>query len=210
MVTVACVYKPGKGFREEYVLRLWDSLVKQPVPFQFMCLTTDSQFKKLLGRAAMKIPDVLPGWWNKMYLFHPGVFTGRVIYFDLDTVITGDISPLLKYNEKWPLFLSDFNDKGELATGIMSWEAEQLDFIYNKFMENSAHFIEKHDKGSRSNRGDQAFIRPLMGLNSWCPVQKIQPNVVSYKCHVLRGIGGGASIVAFHGNPRPHEVNWMV
>lgn len=210
MVTVVCVYKPGKGFTPEYVLRLWESLRQQPIHFKFVCLTTEVWFRKFLGDAALQIPDELPSWWNKMFLFHPGVLKGRVVYFDLDTVIKGDIAPLLKYRGKKPLFLNDFNDTGSLATGVMAWKGEQLGFLYNEFMKNPAHYISKHDRGSRSNRGDQAFVRSLVGDDDWTPVQDIQPGVVSYKCHVLRGMGHGANIVAFHGTPRPHEVDWKV
>lgn len=41
------------------------------------------------------------GWWGKMQLFDT-MFRGpeNVVYFDLDTVIVGDITPLFKYAEE--------------------------------------------------------------------------------------------------------------
>lgn len=44
----------------------------------------------------------LEGWWSKMCLLSPEIRNqyggGRTIYFDLDTVICGDLTPLTKYN----------------------------------------------------------------------------------------------------------------
>lgn len=210
MVTVACVYKPGKGFTDDYVWRLRQGVYKHAPGARFVCLTTSLSLKRELKDEAILIPDILPGWWNKMLLFQKGRFAGRVIYFDLDTIINKDISKLLDYDGILPLFLDDFNHSGNLATGVMSWDGDQLAHVYDTFMSDHKGIIHRHDHGSGSDRGDQAFMRRAV-LN-WCPVQDILPTVYSYKIHVRNHITARkvASVICFHGKPRPHEIGWEI
>ena len=45
------------------------------------------------------LADALQGWWNKIVLFAPGSgLRGRVLYIDLDTVVTASLEPVLSYN----------------------------------------------------------------------------------------------------------------
>ena len=210
MVTVACVYKPGKGFSTEYVYRLRDGLLKQSVPFKFLCLTTDRDLVRILADDARHIPSILPGWWNKLFLFSPIMPLGRIVYFDLDTVVSGNIENLLSYTGKKPLFLDDFYYPGNLATGIMAWEGEQLSFLYDKFMKNKGAIIGECDRGARSNVGDQAYLRKEIRKEDWLPVQGVQEGVLSYKKDMRTKQNKTANIVCFHGHPRPHEVGWRV
>ena len=41
---------------------------------------------------------VSQGWWNKIVLFAPASgLRGRVLYIDLDTVVTASLMPVLSY-----------------------------------------------------------------------------------------------------------------
>lgn len=45
------------------------------------------------------LADALQGWWNKIVLFAPeSGLRGRVLYIDLDTVVTASLEPVLSYN----------------------------------------------------------------------------------------------------------------
>jgi hypothetical protein len=209
MVTVACVYKPGKGFTEEYVYRLREAILKQSTPLQFRCITTDKTFYKKLGDEGVLIPDVLPGWWNKMFLYSGVLLDSRIVYFDLDTIITGDLTPLLTYDGEVPLFLDDFYYPGKLATGIMAFDRSQLYHLFDKFMTKPSCYIKTHDRGGRSDRGDQAFVRNHLNV-SWASIQSIQEGVCSYKRDILNGKPSMVNVVSFHGKPHPHEVQWRV
>ena len=91
---VACV-RNGTKYGTDYVYRLRAMVERHlKVPHWFVCLTDRPD----------ELPDVvtvdikrhgLPGWFAKMALFEPTWRNGqRVIYFDLDTVICGDLKPL--------------------------------------------------------------------------------------------------------------------
>jgi alpha-N-acetylglucosamine transferase len=63
-----------------------------PVPHRFVCLSN-------VNVPCERIPLThnWPGWWSKLELFRPGIFKGRVLYIDLDSIIIGDLSPLVDY-----------------------------------------------------------------------------------------------------------------
>lgn len=87
MITVACV-RTGDIYGIEYVAKLRDMVARYlPMPHRFVCLT--DQPETLDGVEMIGVS--LPGWWAKMAVFS---LPGKRIYFDLDTVIIGDLSPL--------------------------------------------------------------------------------------------------------------------
>lgn len=62
-------------------------------PHRFVVLTDRPE--DLPGYETILVPATLPGWWAKMALFEKRWRAGeRVLYFDLDTVICGDLAPL--------------------------------------------------------------------------------------------------------------------
>jgi hypothetical protein len=102
-LTVACLWVKGKGKRAytvEYVERL-RSMVQRNLdrPFRMVCLT-DRPDLLPEGIEAVEVSrqkKVRP-WWLKTKLFSPDMpFTGRVLYLDLDVLVTGDLSPIVDY-----------------------------------------------------------------------------------------------------------------
>lgn len=145
-------------------------------------------------------PIDLIGWWNKIYLFKSCVLEGRVIYFDLDTAITGDITPLVAYDGSFAI-LRDFNRPQNFGSGVMLWDASTGGDIWDEFVRAGCPNL---------RRGDQVWIqsrRPEAEL-----LQDLFPgHFVSYKGHCREGLPESARVVCFHGSPRPHEVadEWM-
>lgn len=93
---VACV-RIGTKYGAEYVERLRDGVVRYlSQPHHFVCLTDRvSDLPTSIDVQPIAIPDNYAGWWGKMVLFERSWRLGqKVIYFDLDTVIIGDLSPL--------------------------------------------------------------------------------------------------------------------
>jgi len=95
VLNVVCL-KWGSLYGPEYVNRLFYAVRRHlSIPFSFHCFTDDSTDLH---------PDVvlhplphteLHGWWNKLYLFSKEVnLTGRVMFIDLDTLITANIDDL--------------------------------------------------------------------------------------------------------------------
>lgn len=131
-----------------------------------------------------------PGWWAKIDLFQPGRFTGRVLYLDLDTVIVGSLDELAQ--SKGILHLRDWGwTKNDYGSGVMVWDADEHEEIF-----------ERYDATVPTRfRGDQDWITHLGGWpalpKGWC---------VSYRYLSKVAPPAGASVICFHGQPKPHEV----
>lgn len=89
---VACV-RTGDKYSPDYVYRLKAAVARHlPVQHRFVCITDNPD--AVTGIETVKESSLLR-WWAKLRLFDPS-WRGdeRVVYFDLDSVICGDISPL--------------------------------------------------------------------------------------------------------------------
>ena len=85
-LTIACVLRSGGDFDAEYVERLRDGVAANlSLPHRFVCL---SDIEVPCERVALR--HGWPGWWSKLELFEQ--LKGRVLYFDLDTVIAGSLN----------------------------------------------------------------------------------------------------------------------
>ncbi len=146
------------------------------------------------------MPIDLRGWWNKLYLFKPGTLEGRVLYMDLDTVIIGDLDPLAEYDGRFAI-LCDLLRPHYYGSGVMMWDAAQNGDVWERYVRAGCPNL---------RRGDQAWmqrVRPDADV-----LQDLYPSMfVSYKAHCSDGLPDGASVVCYHGTPRPHEVEseWM-
>ena len=182
-VTVACV-KWGKKYGPEYVNILREMVAKNlSVLHRFVCLTDDAE-GLAQGIEIMPLPKGLDGWWNKLALFQPGRFEGRVIYLDLDVCVTGNLDELASRDG----IIKDWHLEG-YNSSVISWEAGKLDHLWTHF-----------DKVTVPLRlaGDQDWITEQAKLpvypKSWC----------------LSHIGcetwppNGAKVVCFHGAIKPH------
>lgn len=106
-LTVTCVFVQGPyPYTPDYVIRL-ERMVRKflPLPFRFVCFTDRPDlFRGISQIETIRIPHVLPGckdaigYWNKLQLFNPAHgLTGRVLFFDLDVLIVGDLTPIAQY-----------------------------------------------------------------------------------------------------------------
>ncbi len=88
---IICV-KWGDKYGPEWVYRLKAAVAYwYQEPHQFVCLTDEV----IPGVECIQFPDSdLPTWWSKINLWYPGLFPGYNIYFDLDVVLTGPVTPL--------------------------------------------------------------------------------------------------------------------
>jgi hypothetical protein len=212
MLTVVCVCRSGGDFDRSWVAHLERSCFNLLPDFhQFVCLT-DIEME---GPFIKTIPleHGWKGWWSKIELFKPGLFEeGRsVIYFDLDTVITRNISHLFGAIDCDLLLLRDFyRPTTHRATGMMGWTAGQFTEIYLEFRQNA-------EMAMRKFRSDQEFIHwfvPPSGVRFW--QDEFPGHVVSYKVHCQKSLPGDAHVVCFHGQPRPNSEQvrlqspWMI
>lgn len=180
--TVVCV-KWGNKYGPEYVSNLRAMVAKNLIgSYKFVCLTDDPTG---LECDTMPLPGNLAGWWNKVYLFKPGLFNGKVLYLDLDVCITGSLAPLITSHgiiKDW--HLPTYN------SSVMVWNAGDHADIWEKFTPDIATRL----------HGDQDWITELGGWEliptEWC---------VSYRSHARDNPPENAKVVCFHGEPKPHD-----
>jgi hypothetical protein len=198
MLQVLCV-RTGEKYSIDYVLRLRNMVSRHlSLPYEFCCLT-DNVINEVNCRHTP-----YKGWWGKISLFEN---VGPVLYFDLDTVILKSLDPLasvvMKQNRVL-LMLKPFNVRllgKEWLSGVMAWNGDWK-FISDCY----------NPRIRKKFRGDQNFITDVLHRNrtkNVLAVQDVFPGVYSYKRNIRDNgnLPTNATIVCFHGNPRPSDVN---
>lgn len=194
MTTVALVYKTGGDYTLEYVSRITKALRKHGAT-KIKILSDDSRVRAYGEYVPLK--HSLSGWWNKLELFY---LTGKTIYFDLDVIINGDISALLNHDFDFAM-LKGFKH-GAVNSSVMAWNGD-FSHLMTKF--NKA--IIPEYSHSISKWGDQAYIADHVGAK----ISVIQDvlSVVSRKYAPIEE-RQQASVICYHGKPRPHETGWAL
>ncbi len=177
----------------------------------FLCLTDlDPEMFNRDFIEIVKLRHDWPGWWSTVELFRPDIFEDgdQVLYFDLDTIITRDISAFDGAIDCDLLMLRDFyRPTTHMGSGMMGWTAGQFTDLYKLW---------RHTANRESpiwRRGDQAFIQKVTDpkrIRYW--QDEFPDKVVSYKIHCKDGLPPKAHVVCFHGKPRPSDLvdPWII
>lgn len=200
MIRVACVLRSGGDYHREYVERLAEGVRRN--------LHTDYFFECLTDTAAVGHDTELlhswPGWWSKVELFrHPE----PTLYFDLDTVIQGDITPLADLVLGMPgefFMLRDLGCRNRYASGAMAWSGG-FRYLYEEFDPQ----ISPPKYQTAALWGDGGYIVDKLRQRPIALQDLLPRKFASYKLSSLDE-KRAASVVCYHGKPRPHEVAWRV
>lgn len=214
MLNIACVIKKGGDYTLEHVHLLHDMLTKHiDTDWRFVVFKDRDGFVPRCCDKVRFFENEWPSWWSKMELF---TLEGPVLYFDLDTVIRRDITRLCEEAEQLTnavVMLRDFYHGNE-ASGIMAWNKD-LSWLTEEFKsfatENEFAADDRHNpKAVRCGhyRGDQDFIREKLRERKQLVVfaQDIDAGIMSYKADGADNCKKNASIICFHGEPRPWEI----
>ena len=203
-LTVTCVYKPGNGFTDEYVYRLREGIARHlQTPHRFVVLTN----RRFEDFETIPLEPGVDGWWNKLALWRANQFTGRVWYFDLDTMIVGDITDIVEVPQEFAM-LRDFYHPERAASGLMAWNAD-LDWshlTHGFTRQASAQYMTKERWGDQGWVSERLLDRPLL-LQDQFPGR-----IASYKVERKKQgkMPDTASIICFHGKPRPADIGWRL
>ena len=200
MITVACVLKSGKfggaiyqdGYFADDVLRLRNMVADHLGEHRFVCF---SDVEVPCERIPLK--HGWPGWWSKIELFSE-VFEGNVVYFDLDTVISGDLNDLANFPHQFTM-LRDFGSWNIPNSGMMAWNGDYT-HLYHRFMQDTEKYMAEYRVVPRL--GDQAYISEHQKpVHLW---QDEFPNqIFSYKLHCRdKPRPDDPRVVCFHGEPK--------
>lgn len=209
---VACV-RTGTRYPFTYVERLRNMVRRHlKVPHAFVCLTDRPE--RCEGVTFINRADLgLPGWWLKMALFEKRWREGsHVIFFDLDTVIVGDLAPLAQIAAE-PRFAISKNFTR--LSGNLSWPCKYASSVLTigpGFREDvwvqfqaQRHMMEKFER-----YGDQRVIEEL-DPNATL-LQDVLPE--GYFCgyrEITNCAPKRAAVVTFGGSNKPHNcpVPWV-
>ena len=169
-------------------------------PFRFRCLSD----REIPGIDCLIPIENWPGWWAKLLLFRYA--TGPCLYLDLDVVITGNLDRLLSDTLSTPANWAQ-SGHGGCQSSVMAWDGD-YSFIADSFDINQLAEPERGNCGAYGAQklwGDQEFITTVMGEPGDYIVP--MPHIYSYKYHCRESLPADASVVCFHGEPKPEQVS---
>lgn len=208
MLSIVCVLKSGGIYTAEWVRKLRDACKRHAGKHRFTCLSD-------IDVPCERIPleHDWPAWWSKIELFRGGVIDGYTLYLDLDTVVCGPLNMerLLTDGIEFAM-LRNFWKPDMIGSGVMWFSGDNVPtHVYEKFAKQPEAYIAHHERNADGPYvGDQAFIWDALGREV-TQINDYLPGIYSYKMHCRAFLPNDASIVCFHGSPRPTEVDalWM-
>lgn len=205
LLTVACVRRSGGVYdRVDYVGALARAVARNlRAPYRFVCLTDKSEVPD--GVERIPLLHNWPHFWSKIELYRPGLFSGPVLYLDLDTVVCGDITDIAQADD--PILISWDMQHGWINSSFVRWSVD-LSVVYRAMVADEVGTIKKYSNGGLW--GDQGLLQDVLmdtGIG-WRWVQDAFPERVRWHQPGSRdrGVEPGTCVSMWYGHPKPHEV----
>jgi len=220
---IVCL-KHGDKYGSMYVNKLYNMVSRNMTQaFKFACIT-ENPYGLNKDITVLNLPMIgnTKGWWFKPYLFSKNFpLTGTVLYLDLDIVIVNNMDKFWTYEPGKNLILKNFRipkhqDICEFNSSVIRFTGQSLPQLWNNFVTNSKNIKEKY-------HGDQDYIFAEGSKffstfpSDWARSYKWQirtkddlevfNNKLRFKCIADPVISDETSILVFHGDPKPHEVD---
>lgn len=211
MTLICAAVRTGTKYSTGYVLRLMAGLERHlRVPFEFH-LFTDRPDEVVNG--INQVHDIshlgLQGWWGKMALFEPSWRAGRkVLYMDLDSVITGDLRPLADLAVDFGICGNFTRASGNKAypcrygscTMILGPDARTD--VWPRFVKDRLELMDR-----AGQYGDQKVIEEL--VPDATILQEVLPAGFFHGYRNLKDSKpDGCSVVVFAGTHKPHNTDF--
>ena len=148
-INVCCV-KEGDKYDSDYVNILYLMTERYlKIPFDFICLTENSQ-NLIKQIKVVNLEDrSIKGWWNKCLLFKPGLLNGVCLYLDLDMIIVKNIDEFIVNSQSLNVLCNPIilNNKinYRINSSMLFWNTEnkKLNKIWFQYLENKS-FYDNH------------------------------------------------------------------
>jgi len=200
---IVCVLKSGGIYDAEWVRKLKDACSRHAGKHRFTCLSDVN-----VPCETIPLKHDWPAWWSKIELFR--VVEPNTLYLDLDTVVCGKVDVDILRGVDFAMLRNFWRDD-MVGSGVM-WFGDKIPrHVYDKFVKQPEAYISHHERNADGPYvGDQAFIWDALDRNVET-LNDLLPGIYSYKMHCKAFLPNDASIVCFHGKPRPTEVDtlWM-
>ena len=209
-LTVACVHKLGGVYDgKDYVGRLARGVARNmTVPHRFVCLSDDPE--PVEGVEKIPLLHAWPRSWAKVELYRPGLFSGPVLYIDLDTVICGSLDDLASATD--PVLATWDLQRGWINSSLLRWSVD-LSPVYKAMVDDTDAVIKRYEAGGLW--GDQGLLQDTLTEQhiQWRWVQEVCREQVIWVVPDVRGLPppAGTRVTMWYGNPKPHEIKtqWM-
>src|SRR5262245_20228581 len=149
---IACV-RTGTVYPFDYVIKLRNMIGRHmPLDYTMVCLT--DQPDRCEGVIFIEVTAAaLMGWWAKLLLFEPAWRErSQVIYFDLDTVIVGNVAPLADVAPEFAILESPVRLAGQRQypcaynSSCMTIGPGRCAFMWEQFDKRRSQLMLKHDR----------------------------------------------------------------
>jgi len=210
-----------------YVEKLYNGLTKYLTPQVVMHVYTEADrpvpapfiHHRLQEWPGLRGPK--QSWWYKIQLFNPEHHTGKLLYFDLDTVITGNLDWICQQKPGFFYAVRDFRylfrpARYTMNSSVMWFDVEQFKDLYYRFQPES---VTNPTHIARRFHGDQDYIHATLAPKQLRFFD--QTKIRSYKWEIRSGgynfktrkpvdpkapsVIDDVSVLVFHGKPNPHE-----
>ena len=233
-IAVVCV-KWGTKYGFDYVKNLCDGVKTHlSLPHDFYCLTDDLSSLSASGSEAYDIKGIQletgwTGWWNKLCLFSKQSTlskldprTTKVLYVDLDTIVTGSLDEIGGYGGPFAILSTDGldNEGSDFSDGYNSsivifdvTKPAVVDLIESTIYRPLAHHFEvTHQFVHRLDHWLEMTVLAADLLQDLFPHQ-----ILEYTHDIVNGnngkVPGNGRIVNFPLAPKPHQIcdshRWM-
>lgn len=201
-VTVVCVLKSGGVYTPDWAAKLRAGVSRNMSrDHEFICLSD----MVVHGVETRPLRQGWKGWWSKIELFEKSRFSGPVLYLDLDCIIVGPLDHLVC--EDGFTMCSDFLKPQDKNSSVMSWCGDFSD-LHDTFKARRDEVIHTFDRVRPKSRiGDQAFTQLTLGALGHTIKTFPDGAVLSYRQRCRGKRPDNASVVAFHGRPKPPEAH---
>lgn len=225
-VNCACVIH-GDAYSFDYVDKLYNMLCRhwsRPVTLHVYTESSRSVPLPYVRHDLIEWPKISgpkKSWWYKLQLFNRTQWDGPLIYFDLDVVIVNELNWLNDLDLAYFWSIHDFKrlykkDFLGINSSVMAWDNRKFGYIWDNIQNVNIHTI------TSRFRGDQDYLQTVVEKSrlKYFPLNRI----VSWRWQALKGsnpaqtrirpnvnagtvISADNSVLVFHGQPKPHQVN---
>lgn len=218
---VICI-KWGDMYSSEYVNRLYRMVQRNTTyPFRFYCFTDNATglCKEVIPQP-MTTLAVKPEENKYAYKKEAGLCADdlgglngkRVLYFDLDIVIVGNIDCFFAYPSGNDfVIINDWNTSGDHVgqASCYSWVVGTLGYVKEYFEQHPREVVDKYFTASQeylSAKVIERFGSLTFWPETWCRSFRFHCLPKGLLRHFITAkIPAGAKILVFHGSPNPHE-----
>lgn len=224
-IDCACVIH-GDRYAWQYVENLRSMLMRHlPIDFRLHVFTEPKRTvpEPMIRHDLVEwdeVSNTKRAWWYKMQMFDPAHGLNRLLYFDLDVVITDSLAWVLALNPNYFWAINDWRHLWKphwrgLNSSMMFWEQDRFSQPWE--------YVRTHARRDmfRNFHGDQDLLTAVLPpdqvryfddqrVRSWR--WQIKDGGMDARTRKYARPGTGTvlppetSVVVFHGHPKPHEV----